>query len=289
MPAPERAGPGPVADQADGLRRLIAHRAPGMLALSGADPRDYARLALDLAVLGDRAGRRVLLLDLTRGALASEMACTAPGCAPRYELMHVIDAHKRIEEIVAVGPRGIPLLPAARGLRALASAWRGRQRFAAFVESAGGAPKLVLAVTPATELPVLAQLAAFASLVVVGPQGATNLKACYAALKRAHAVCSAPPRLVYGEALDAEAARLAHLRLAETARAFLGGEPELLGRLGAARDRDRQPVVRRAQMPQLSIDQLWFALAGWPLPRMGAGAAFPAVARRGSRIESCLH
>jgi hypothetical protein len=258
-------------DQAAGLRRLIAARDPGMLALSGADALSYAPLALELAAASERDGRRVLLLDLTRGALARQLGRTM-----RYELMHVIDAHKRLDEVVVAGPRNVPLLPAARGARALANAWRGRSRFADFVERAGGAPQLVLAVAPAEELETLARVAAFATLVVVGAEGGADLKVCYAALKRAHAARAAhaaAPRLIYTGGLDADAARRAHARLIETSRAFLGGEPELVGRLVVDRMCEPQEAAAQRGFPCLSVDQLARAIVRWPLPPMAAGTA----------------
>jgi len=288
MQSAELAVPAPAADQADGLRRLFTRRAPGLLALSGAQPRDFASLALDLAGLGERAGRRVLILDLTRGALTPEMGCTAQGGAMRYELMHVLDAHKRLEDVVASGPGGVPLLPAARGLRALAGAWRGRSRFGDVIERAGGAPQLVLAVAPANELQVLAQLSAFAALVVVGPDGGADLAACYAALKRAHAASSVRPRLVYGDGLDAGAARRAHARLTETALSFLGCEPELLGRLTAPQGPDRPRAAVQQDFPHLSVDQLSRAIAGWALPRTSAGASAPVAFAARARRETAL-
>ncbi|MGB3938159.1 MAG: hypothetical protein WBL29_20890 [Burkholderiales bacterium] len=275
MRAAEHARADGAPDQAAGLRRLIASRDPGMLAVTGADLASYAPLALELAAASERAGRRVLLLDLTRGALAGRL-----DRAVRYELMHVIDAHKRLEEVVIAGPRDIPWLPAVRGVRALANAWRGARRFADFVERAGGAPQLVLAVAPAEELEMLAQVAAFATLLVIGQEGGGDLRACYAALKRAHAVRAVAPRVIYAGGLDAEAARRAHARLIQTSRAFLGGEPELVGRLWA-----RPGAAASREFPSLTLEQLSRAVARWPLPQMAARAASrsaPRVTLRGS-------
>jgi len=284
------------ADQAAGLRRLIAARDAGVLAISGADARSYAPLALELAAACERDGRRVLLLDLTRGALARELGRTM-----RYELMHVIDAHRRLDEVVLAGPGEVPLLPAARGVRALAQAWRGRSRFADFVERAGGTPQLVLAVTPAEELETLALLAAFATLVVIGPESSADLKPCYAALKRAHATGAehaagtahaVAPRLVYAGGLAADAARHAHARLIQTSRAFLGGEPDLVGRLvspgtvapGALAA--RRVAAAAGDLPCLGVAQLARAVASWPLPQMVADAAYRATPRGGERAAN---
>jgi hypothetical protein len=283
MRATERVDPEDAADQAAGLRRLIASRDSCMLALSGAEAASYLPLALDLAAASERDGRRVLLLDLTRGALARQLGRTM-----RYELMHVIDAHKRLDEVVVPGPREVPLLPAARGVRALANSWRGRSRFADFVERAGGAPQLVIAVAPAEELEMLAQIAAFATLVVVGPEGGADLKPCYAALKRAYCARAVAPRLIYA-GLDADAARRAHARLIELARAFLAGEPELVGRLLANGTREPQESAARRGFPSLSVDQLARAVVHWQLPAMAAAAASrsaPRIAARAANFVS---
>lgn len=267
MRATESVGSENAADQAAGLRRLIASRDSCMLALSGAEAASYLPLALDLAAASERDGRRVLLLDLTRGALARQLGRTI-----RYELMHVIDAHKRLDEVLVPGPREVPLLPAARGVRALANSWRGRPRFAEFVERAGGSPQLVLAVAPAEELEMLTQIAAFATLVVVGPEGGTDLKPSYAALKRAYAARAAAPRLIYA-GIEAGAAHRAHARLIEISRAFLGGEPELVGCLLADGTREPREPADQLGFPCLSVDQLARAVVRWQIPAMAAAAA----------------
>ncbi|MBI3375643.1 MAG: hypothetical protein HY017_28340 [Betaproteobacteria bacterium] len=249
-------------DQAAGLRRLLSSREPRLLALSGADPGEFARFALELALAFERDGTRVLLIDLTRGALARHAGCTL-----KYELMHVIDTHRRLEQVVVCGPREIPLLPAARGLRALSRSWNGRARFAEIVERAGDAPQLVIAVAPAEQLDALAQLVGFETLLFIGPNDGADLTRCYTALKRAQAAQPAPPHLVYAEQFDAGAALSAHVRLCETARSFLGRQPELAGRLC------RHPAnAARRGLPALNIDSLARAIHRWP-PRLIAGAA----------------
>jgi flagellar biosynthesis protein FlhG len=268
------------ADQAAGLRRILAARDAGVLAISGAVARSYVPLALERAAGCARDGRRVLLLDLTRGALAQQL-----GHAMRYELMHVIDAHKRLDQVVVAGPHDVPILPAARGVRALANAWRGRSRFAEFIERAGGAPQLVLAVTPAEELAALAALTAFATLVVVGPEGDADLKLCYAALKRAQAAnaSTAAPRLLYAGGITEDAARRTHAPMVRTARAFLGGEPDLVGRLDAADARLDPEEPPEPGFPCLDIAQLSRAVAAWPLPRLSTGAQLHSTDRGAAR------
>ena len=260
-------------DQAAGLRRLLSARDVRLLALSGADPEQFAPLALELALAFERDGSRVLLVDLTRGALARYAGCTL-----RYELMHVIDTHRRLDQVVLCGPRDIPLLPAARGVRALARSWSGRARFAEFVECAGDAPQRVIAVAPAEQLDALAQLADYDTLLLVGPNDGADLTRCYMALKRAHAAHPAPPQLIYAEQFDAGAALSAHERLSETARSFLGREPELVGKLCS-----RPAQAAQRGLPALSVDSLARAIHRWPPPRLMAGARSSPAAHRARR------
>ena len=258
MPALERC----VADQAAGLRRLLVTRETRLLVLSGADADQVAALALQLAVASERDGLRTLLIDLTRGALARQLGCTL-----RYELMHVTDSHRSLEQVLVAGPLDIPLLPAARGVPALAAAWRGRARFAEYVERAGSAPQLAVAVTPPEQFDALARVADHDTLLVLGSTDAADLKACYAALKRAHAAGAAPPRLVCADGLDPGAARDALVRLSGTARSFLGREPETVGRMCV-----RQEPVGRGGPPAVTVDALARLIRRWPLPRTPAAA-----------------
>lgn len=249
-------------DQAAGLRRLLSDCETRMLALSGTDPDRVAALALQLALACERDGLRILLVDLTRGALARHLGCTV-----RYELMHVIDSHRRLEQVLIAAPQDIPVLPAARGMRALADAWGGRARFSEFIELAGGAPQLVVAVTPPAQLGALARVSDNDTLLVVDATNGEDLKACYAALKRAHTARAAPPRLVYADGPDPHAALSAHARLSGTARSFLGREPEVVGRLCS-----RPEQVALDGIPALDVAGLASAIRRWPRPRAAAAA-----------------
>lgn len=255
MPDTEAAGR-TQADQAAGLRRLLMTRQTRLLALSGADADRVAPLALQLALASGMDGSRVLMIDLTRGALARTLGCTL-----RYELMHVIDADRSLEQVLLAGPQDIPLLPAARGVKALAQTWRGRARFADYIEHAGKTPQLVIVVTPPELLDALARLADHDTLLVVGSTDAVDLKTCYSALKHAHAVRTVPPRLVYADALHPGAALEAHRRLSGTARSFLGREPETVGRLSSRADR-----IACSGPPAVTVEALARQIRRWPAP-----------------------
>ena len=76
-----------------------------------------SNLAANLALaLGER-GAKVVLLD---GDLAQANLDILLGLHPRYDLQHVIDGQKTLDEIVVQGPFGVKLVPAASGVPELA-------------------------------------------------------------------------------------------------------------------------------------------------------------------------
>ncbi len=85
-----------------------------------------SNLAANLAVaLGER-GARVLLLDADFSQANLDLLL---GLHPRYDLQHVLQGQKTIEEIVIGGPRGVRLVPAASGVPELADLDDYRREF----------------------------------------------------------------------------------------------------------------------------------------------------------------
>jgi flagellar biosynthesis protein FlhG len=215
------------ADQASGLRRLLEPPAVRLVCLAAADPARGARYACAVAEALDAAGEVLLMLDATRGTLAR-----AAGVASRYELMHVLDAARRLDEVMYAVGAGVPVLPAARGLRALAGAWRARERLAAILRCAGGSPRLALAFADARAIEPLAALAdgrLQTHLILTSP-AATELRAAYGILKRLQAL-RLDASLVIDAGLPPAQAQALQQALSRTALDFLGRAPRLLGRL----------------------------------------------------------
>jgi flagellar biosynthesis protein FlhG len=101
-------------DQARGLRAIFGGAAgPGVtVALCG---NESARIATQLACAIGALGQRVLLIDRTRGEAAA-----AFGVKARYDLQHALQRHRRIAEVIVPVTPQVTLLPAARGLDAIA-------------------------------------------------------------------------------------------------------------------------------------------------------------------------
>jgi len=102
------------ADQAQGLRRLFAHRRARLLGVVGAGA---TGLALEIARVLAARSERVLLLDGTCGEAAAAL-----GLAARYELRHVLAGHRTLADVALAGPAGLTVLPAHRALATLADA-----------------------------------------------------------------------------------------------------------------------------------------------------------------------
>jgi len=240
-------------DQAAGLRRLFIPARTRVVALTGADVDRAAACALELARACGEEGSNSLLVDLSRGALAR-----AAGMQVRYELMHVIDAHRRLEDVVYVEPRGTPVLPAARGARHLSKSADGAERFAAAIERVGNGPRIAVVLVPATEIETFAKLVGSPgpALMLFGARSDEDLTEAYAILKRVYARRNPPPHVV----LDGAPAEAVWPRLQETARAFLGAAPGFIGRLSADSPRTA------------SVAALARAVLAMPLAELGGAA-----------------
>ena len=102
------------ADQAQGLRRLFAHRRVRLLGVVGTDA---TSLAIEVAQALTGQGQRVLLLDGTCGE-----AARALGLAARYDLRHALAGDRPLSGVALTAPDGVVVLPAARALAVLGDA-----------------------------------------------------------------------------------------------------------------------------------------------------------------------
>ncbi|MEO5618991.1 MAG: MinD/ParA family protein [Candidatus Eisenbacteria bacterium] len=201
-------------------------------------------LAANLAIaLGER-GARVLLVDADFSQANLDLLL---GVHPRWDLQHVLQGEKTLEEIVVQGPAGVRLVPAASGAPELTdlddyrleSLWRGMSQLendadVVLIDTASGvhrtvtwlchAAREVLVVT-SPEMPAFSD--AYALIKLLHQQGLTQ-----------------PPHLVVNRADGAEEAEEVAHRLRLVARRFLSLELDLWGSVPA------DPAVARAQRLQ---------------------------------------
>lgn len=115
-----------MSDQAQSLRELVSNSSKGARVLtitSGKGGVGKTSLAVNLAISLARLGLRVGILDADLGLANVDIVL---GLSPRYNLMHVVNGQKRLNEIVLPGPEGILVYAGGAGVFELAnlSQWR---------------------------------------------------------------------------------------------------------------------------------------------------------------------
>ena len=120
-------------DQASRLRKLVAEmrsgKARGRITRAIAPTRALAvtsgkggvgktNIAINLALALAQRKQRVMVLDADLGLANVDIAM---GLLPRYNLMHVIQGEKSLEEIIVTGPLNISVIASGSGIRELAN------------------------------------------------------------------------------------------------------------------------------------------------------------------------
>lgn len=75
-------------------------------------------LALNLALILCSQGKRVLLLDVDMGMANLDIML---GMVPKYNLFHMIQGKKTLDEIIIQGPQGLAIIPGGSGIQELAN------------------------------------------------------------------------------------------------------------------------------------------------------------------------
>ncbi|MFZ2445908.1 MAG: MinD/ParA family protein [Syntrophobacteraceae bacterium] len=120
-------------DQAVGLRRkgngelkqggYVAKVGPAlkkpvrvMAVSSGKGGVGKSNVVINLAVAFDRLGLKVLIMDADLGLANIDVLL---GLAPKYNLSHVLNGQKKIEEVLVKGPGLVKIMPASSGVQEL--------------------------------------------------------------------------------------------------------------------------------------------------------------------------
>jgi len=130
-------------DQANGLREIVRNKASNMNRVKGVKrdsggpplPRIVAvtsgkggvgktNIVGNLAIAFRRLGKRVLILDGDLGLANIDIIF---GLNPVYNIKHVINGEKDLEEVIVEGPEDICIIPAGSGLHELAHLTNGQK------------------------------------------------------------------------------------------------------------------------------------------------------------------
>jgi len=107
-------------DQASGIRKMrqIQPKPVRVIAItSGKGGVGKTNLSVNLGVALSQAGRRVALLDADMGLANVDILL---GLSPKYNLSHVLQGEKTLEDIMLTGPAGLKVIPASSGVQQMA-------------------------------------------------------------------------------------------------------------------------------------------------------------------------
>lgn len=290
----ERALTSMMADQAEGLRRLLGRdRLRIITMVSGGVGVGKTSATINLAVALARGGRKVLVLDENCGAAG---VTGALGLAPRHDLWHVLRREKTLEQVIVPGPGNIAVLAAAHSAQRLAELGQSERQWLADCFSGPTAPGGVVVVDAAAggAGSVLPLNLAAQEVVVVLSAAAPAITEAYALIKmlsqnqaRRHF------RILVNKAKGGEAHTIFN-NMAQAARRYLAVSLDLLGfvppdeKLRSA-TRLCQPVVE--VFPDAAAADCFCCMAGavaqWPnQAEEGAAPGHFMQCRRGGRASS---
>lgn len=108
-----------MADQAKGLRKMAAPPRPVKViaVASGKGGVGKTNVTVNIGVALAASGKQVLLMDADLGLANIDVML---GLHPQYNLLHVLDGSKTLEEIIVEGPAGLKIIPAASGVQKMA-------------------------------------------------------------------------------------------------------------------------------------------------------------------------
>jgi len=105
-------------DQASGIRKMRQQKPVRVIAVtSGKGGVGKTNLSVNLGVALSKMGRRVALLDADMSLANVDILL---GLSPQYNLSHVLQGEKTLDDIMLEGPAGLKVIPASSGVQKMA-------------------------------------------------------------------------------------------------------------------------------------------------------------------------
>ncbi len=109
----------PMNDQAEGLRQMAARSPVQVMAVtSGKGGVGKSTVAVNIAIALAKAGKQSMLMDADLGLANLDVLLNIQ---PRFNLSHVLEGEKNLEDVIVEGPSGVMIVPAASGIQRLAT------------------------------------------------------------------------------------------------------------------------------------------------------------------------
>lgn len=206
-------------------------------------------VAVNLAVSLAQSGQDVLLFDADLGLANVDIAL---GLKPLYDIQHVINGERSLDEILIPGPAGIRVIPASSGVARMAALTPTEQAglVRAFSELAVPVDTLIVDTGAGIDNTVLTFTAACQELIVVICDEPTSLTDAYALVKVLNQHCNLKRFQVLANMVDNDLqGRQLFEKLCKVTDRFLDVH---LGYLGAIPRDDYLRRAVRAQKPVVS-------------------------------------
>ncbi|MFN3166310.1 MAG: MinD/ParA family protein [Phycisphaeraceae bacterium] len=178
-------------------------------------------IAVNLAIMLSRMGRKVALLDADMGTANADVLCNV---MPVHTLAHVVAGRKAIEQVIVQTPGGFALIPGASGLAQMAALGVDeREHLVEQFARLEQAFDVLLIDTGAGIGPnVLGLLTAADRALIVTTPDPTAITDAYAVIKTAHRQRpNLAINLLVNQAADQDEARQVYTRVANVCRKFL--------------------------------------------------------------------
>ena len=232
-------------DQAQHLRELVwkaKNRAQVIAVTSGKGGVGKTSTSVNLAIALAAQGKRVVVLDVDLGLANVEVLL---GINSAYNIEHVIDDEKRMDEIVVDGPGGIRIVPGSSGLSKVANlSPKARARVQEGLESLQEEADVIILDTMAgIGHNVLSFVAAAEEVLLVTTPEPSAIVDAYAMLKTIHKYRQdAVVRLIVNMVANQAQAQAVATKLTGVSQRYLGRNLSYLGFL------PRDPHVSQAVM-----------------------------------------
>ncbi|MGD9786933.1 MAG: AAA family ATPase [Sulfuricellaceae bacterium] len=263
------------ADQAEGLRRLLNRNFVRVVTVTaGREGVGKTQAVINLATALARRGRKVMVFDEQSGRNNLEHALGLPG---RYDLLDVVRRERCLEDILLPGPQGVEIVPAARGVKALAELTPAEQEWLvqSFNTLSGSVDVVLIDAVAGLAGHALSLTLAAQEVVITLSQDPASITDAYALIKRlSRDYAKQRFRILVSKVRETGEGEAIFKNFAATAQRFLGTKILFLGEVPFEEPlrqaaRLRQPVVDAFPTSDsaAAFRRLAEAVDEWPYPQ----------------------
>jgi len=275
-------------DQAAGLRamqsnQIATHSAVStpvrvIAVASGKGGVGKTNISVNLGVSLSKLGNRVLLMDADMGLANVDIML---GLQTKYNLLHVLEGKKTLEEVIVEGPAGLKIIPAASGVSRMAqlTAMENAGIINAFSELSDQLDILIVDTAAGIADSVVSFCRAAQEVVVVvtdEPASITDAYALIKVLSRDHHLTRF--RLLANQSRSEQHGRQLYEKLAKVCEQFLDVSLDYFGSIPFdhdLRDAVQKQIPVTVYKPHSDSAQAFRAIARkvekWPVPKGATG------------------